>query len=147
MCQTHSCLLMFTFHSGLKNHYSSKSAFNLNLELKNNNINIKERGLSWCYLAQQWRPTKEHSPCPLPVESRTEMAGIGSLRFGAETYQVDLDLSTSTAHSTLWTCTTMYLLMQVESYISKFTVNNPKFILTCSPFFEEPVQCHHIIFP
>ena len=65
VCQTHSCLLIFIFHSGLKNHYSSKSAFKLNLELKKYNINIKERGLSWCYLAQQWRPTKEHSPYPL----------------------------------------------------------------------------------
>ena len=81
------------------------------------------------------------------LPTRTEMAGIGGLRFGAETYQVDLDLSTSTAHNTLWTCTTMYLLMQVESCISKFTANNPKFILTCSPFFEDPVQCHDIIFP
>ena len=74
VCQTHSCLLMFTFHSGLKNHYSSKSAFNLNLELNNNNINIKERGLSWCYLAQQWRPTKEHSPCAL--EQKWQEQGV-----------------------------------------------------------------------
>ena len=75
------------------------------------------------------------------------MTGTGGLRFCAETYQADLDLSTPTAHNKLWTYTTMYLLMQVVSHISKFTVNNPKFILTCSPFFEDSVQCHDISFP